>query len=68
MDTVLIDLRDELAYRKLRGEKLSKVEAEILAFVNEYLEKHLPCAPGLPEEIKEVMDRVNSLLWSMAKP
>lgn len=58
MDNTLLDLRDQLAYRKLCGEGLTELEQEVLDLLTSRLEKTLPEPKPLPPVVLEVMDGV----------
>ena len=60
MDLELIELRDEIALKKLRGESLTKVEEAILELINELLDAAYP-KPGLPQEVLDAMEEVKRL-------
>ena len=57
----LIDRRDELAYRKLRGETLTPREALMLRALNEIVTRALDPIPKLPQQVREVIDEVRLL-------
>ncbi len=56
-----MDLRDELALRKLRGEALTSREQSALQVLNKRLEELLPVPPRLPADVREVMAELRRL-------
>lgn len=57
--TPLVERRDELAYRKLRGEALSPRESLALAVLNDFVRRTLiPRSSPLPESVREAMEEV----------
>ena len=53
-----LDIRDELAYRRLAGEVLSPRESVILAALNDLLERLLPAPAPLPKHVTQLVDEV----------
>ena len=61
MDMELMDLRDELSFRRLKGEELTEVETAIVELIDELYEAAYPGPPGLPAEVLELMEEVKRL-------
>jgi hypothetical protein len=53
--------RDYLAYRKLRGDPLTKEELQLLDQLNRWTKARMPPREGLPDDVKasieELLDR-----------
>ena len=61
MDMELMDLRDELSFRRAKGEELTKVELAIIELVDELFDAAYPGPPGLPQEVLDAMEEVKRL-------
>jgi len=53
-----LDTRSDLHDRKIRGEKLNKMEDALLKSLNEDLEELTPTNEGLPPEILAIVAKV----------
>jgi hypothetical protein len=56
-----LDMRDDLALKRLRGESLTAYEAVFLAVLNRALERMLPPPPPLPQDVLEAVKEVQRL-------
>lgn len=53
-----LDLRDQLAYRRLRGDGLSPREHVLLVALNQLVDQVFPPRPGLPSHVNDLVDEV----------
>lgn len=56
-----MDLRDELSFRRLKGEELTEVETAIVELIDELYDAAYPGPPGLPQEVLDLMAEVKRL-------
>jgi hypothetical protein len=58
---LFFDLRDDLAFRKLRGERLTLRDEFTLSILNEAVQNFLPPPSSLPEDVRAAMHEVRRL-------
>lgn len=60
-EELFFDLRDDLAFRKLRGERLTPRDESMLSILNEAVRSFLPPLSPLPEDVRAAMREVRQL-------
>ena len=64
---LFFDLRHDLVYRKLQGERLTLREEVTLSILNEAVRKFRPSPAPLPENVREAVREIHRLLLSKSR-